>query len=250
MFVILKYSNNETSIFDIVYSNDDNLAYNVMTNYAVKEMESLKLAPPIKYTKYVTFYINSKEGTVELIKKYKKIHPGMLFNSSEYITETVFKLSFLPFNNYNSINSIEATSDFNFNLNKEIQTRLFKQLNEEQSVDVFNKILNSLSSKKQWNNNEIINLVSDITYEYKTNKISDIIQNMKRYGDYPLPYFKNKTQEDDLIINKSTDSSCLKLYNPTSNIIWNTSPNNWFSKISQTDSVLYNTDNYKKNKFE
>lgn len=235
MFVILKNTN---EIYDIIYSNNESLAYNSMTNHAVQEMESLKMSPALKNTKYITYYINSTERTVELMKKYKLIYKGMIYNSSEYITETVFKMTFLPFNNYNSVNSIEPTSDFNFNLNKEIHTRLFKQLDTEQATEVFNKLLGSFCSKKTWNNHEIMNLITDITYEYKTNKISDIIQNMKRYGEYPLPYFKES---------KTRNESQLPYINtiPTSSIDWNNSKitsffdnnsTNWFT-TSLTDST-------------
>jgi hypothetical protein len=189
MFIILKTDKSqETSIHDLIYSSDDTLAYNSMNSYAVTQMESLKLSPARKYTKYNNYFVKSTNKSVQLLHKYKQIHPGVIYNTSEYITETLFTLNYLPFDNYNSINSVEPSSEFTFQLNKEIQLRLFKQLNIEQTQSILEKLINGFSTKKYWNNNEIMNLFTDITYEYKISKIESIIKTMKRYGEYPMPY--------------------------------------------------------------
>lgn len=195
MFVILKTErssaaeNDITTVLDLIFSNNDTLAYNSMNSHAVTEMEALTMTPAKKYTKYNTYFVESTDKEVKLLHKFKRIHPGMIYNTSEYITETVFTLKFMNYDNYNSINSIEPSSEFAFQLNKEIQIRLFKQLDIDQTQTVLEKLINSFSSKRHWNNSEIMNLFTDITYKYKTSKIDSIIKNMKRYGEYPMPYY-------------------------------------------------------------
>jgi hypothetical protein len=119
MYIILRQAPSEIDkILNIFYSSDITPIRNWVKEYINEEIESYKYAPNNSNIKNVFYELNDGEFCFQLLKHYKKINKGYVYNSSEKMTDIIYSISILEFDS-NHCKHLE-TSDMWRNVNQEV----------------------------------------------------------------------------------------------------------------------------------
>lgn len=131
------------------------------------------------YKRQGTYEINDAETNFQLIKLYKKISKGYIYNSSEKLSEIIYKISILEFDD-NLISALnnEKWSD----INNEINNRVLKQLDQNSLYQIIIELESKIRTKSTWNRTEYVGLVSETIQKFKKSLYSTVAKRMKRFG--------------------------------------------------------------------
>ena len=77
------------TVLNVFYGENDTFIENWINVYLEQEMESLKLAPCDKNVKKdsINYFVEMKDGVYFLVKTFKVILKGYIYNSSEKVSE-------------------------------------------------------------------------------------------------------------------------------------------------------------------
>ena len=127
----------------------------------------------------LTYEINDAETNFQLIKLYKKISKGYIYNSSEKLSEIMYKIYILEFNECSTpaLNN-EKWSD----INNEINNRVLKQLDQNSLYQIIIELESKIRTKSTWNRTEYVGLVSETIQKFKKSLYSTVAKRMKRFG--------------------------------------------------------------------
>jgi predicted DNA binding protein len=185
MYIIIKTVDNKDQVLNILYGTDSTPVSAWVLEYLEQQVQSLKLTPISENIKNISYNVKNIDGfNFELIKNYKKVNRGYVYNSSEKLNETLQKIKILQYNetHIESLNSVQFGTDLWANLNEEINNRVIKQLDKDTMFQVFQKIQNTIKRKRNWTNIEFTALVVDIVRDFKKELYSSIAKKMKRFG--------------------------------------------------------------------
>jgi hypothetical protein len=196
MYIILKQSSREgenDEILNMFYCSNQTIIRNwikeCIRNDIITRKENDKCQD-------VTYEINDAETNFQLIKLYKKISKGYIYNSSEKLSEIIYKISILEFDN----NLKTFTEDFDkrqgaalnnekwSDINNEINNRVLKQLDQNSLYQIMIELESKIRTKSTWNRTEYVGLVSETIQKFKKSLYSTIAKRMKRFGKANL-YF-------------------------------------------------------------
>lgn len=130
MLIIIKSNNNDNTqeVLNVMPHNEIKIAEAWMGSYMTKEMQSLSYAPVTKNTKYVSYMITEQlvNDSLEmtLMKRYKRIHTGYIYNSGEWIEESLFTLQYLLFTPKNEQSKTKEWQELNTDINKSVLSQL------------------------------------------------------------------------------------------------------------------------------
>jgi len=205
MYIILKQTNEEESIINVMYGDDDSFVRKWVTMYLNEEIESLNQSPCPKNCKDIEYEIHSDNNKFSLIKKYIKCKVGFIYNSSERVQEILYTIRFLSYDNTNSILDAQSSPLWK-DINTEINNRVLKQLDKQSLYQVMMKIQNALGTKKTWNREEYTNVVCEVIKNFKKELYSSIAKKMKRFGkkkaSVPSSFVYNTCKLEAYIKNK------------------------------------------------
>lgn len=207
MHIILKTSSEKTEVINIFYGDDINLINNWIKEHINDSIESLKLAPLNKDVRLLSYETVENQNKFELIKRFKKINPGYIYNSSERLTETVYTITYLEYNGINKFNTEQYVLKDNnkwADINTEINNRVLKQLDKESLYQILTKIQGSIKLKSHWNYTEYTSLVSETLKAFKKELYSSIAKRLKRFGKK-----QNNYKEFTFSSEQSYGTSCL-----------------------------------------
>lgn len=198
MFIILKQSPLENDeILNVFYCDDLTIIRNWVKDCISDDIVSYRYAPVQKYIKYVTYELNDGDNNFELLKKYKRINPGYVYNSSELITEVVYTITILEFDSNKPVRNLESSEMWK-NINSEVNNRVLKQLDKDSLLQVFCNIQEKISKKRDWNRTEFIGVLSETLRNFRKDLYSSIAKRLKRFGRRQSLY---KRKNNDIIIN-------------------------------------------------
>lgn len=182
MFTILKITNiSDLDILNVVYGNDISLAYSWITDTLSNEIKSLSLIPPNTDELDINYIVEfDNDSSYTLIKRYKKVKPGYLFNSYSTKNLELYKIKILKFSNINLQNCKQSIL-YN-NLNNEINNRVLNSLDKESLFQIFTLVQNIITSKESWNYTEYNSILSDVLHSFKREFYSSIAKRARRYG--------------------------------------------------------------------
>lgn len=186
MFIILKHSNqyspiNDNNILNVFYSKDLTIIRNWIKDYIKQDIESYNYTPIEKDIKSLTYELNDGEHNFELLKKYKRINRGYIYNSSEYITDILYSITILKFDSDKNIQNMEATNMWK-SINNEINNRVLKQLDKDSLLQILTVIQDKIHTKNKWNKTEFISIVSDTLKEFKKDLYNVISKRVKKFN--------------------------------------------------------------------
>jgi hypothetical protein len=211
MYIIIKTIENKDQVLNILYGTDSTPVSAWVLEYLEQQVQSLKMTPYQENIKYISYSVKNIDGfNFELLKSYKKVNKGYVYNSSEKITEILQKIKILEYNenHVDSLHSVQFGTDMWSNLNEEINNRVLKQLDKESFYQIFQKIQNSIKRKRTWTNIEFTALVIDVVKDFKKELYSSIAKRMKRFGKrqniynylstVPESTFQNEVHENNV----------------------------------------------------
>lgn len=201
MFIIIKQCYSNSEVLDIFYCDNITLIRNWIKEYINIDIVSYSYTPIEKNIRDIEYEIKDNQDSFELLKKYKSINKGYIYNSSEYITESIYSIRIYNFDKNKN------TKDYNINLgsnmwgdiNKEINNRVLKQLEKDCLLEIFNTIQEKINTRISWNNTEFINLISETIKHFKTNLYKSISKRIKQTNKKNNLYKKNRQNKFNII---------------------------------------------------
>lgn len=108
MHIIIRHdlSTRTDSVLNILYGEDYQYAENWINTYINEEIESLKITPnniPLLKDNTTTYTIKEDDNQKILVKNYKKLKEGYLYNSNQKYSDKLFSIRLLDFDESNSL---------------------------------------------------------------------------------------------------------------------------------------------------
>lgn len=187
-------------VVNTIYDNPDTLEYieKWLSNYMNQEIKSLLYIPIRQDESSISYEIEENDGgrVFSLIKKYKRIEKGYLYNRNIDVYEKLFDIKVIEDEELSS-NLSKNIVDMNDErtlivINDEVNQRVIKTLEREALQVYLNDMRNSIKSKKIWNTDELLHLESQMLRQIKkklTNKIKKTV--IKEFSDLNADNKKN-----------------------------------------------------------
>jgi|LakMenEpi03Aug12_release.lakeMendotaPanAssembly.Ray.scaffolds.fasta_scaffold00606_36 hypothetical protein len=205
MFIIVKHNNHFPSendeVLNIFYTVDLTHIRDWIKEYINQDIISYSYSPIEEDLKYLTYELNDGEHNFQLLKKYKRISRGYIYNSSERITDVLYSISILEFDSEKKTTPLQGSHMWK-SVNVEINNRILKSLDKDSILTIFNVVQDKIHSKNNWNKTEFISVVSDTLKEYKGAVYKSISKRLKRFNKRKNSY---KQRPDHIIINVDVD---------------------------------------------
>lgn len=186
------FATNTENILNILYGEDLEYTQKWINTYINNEIESLKMTPNNNPLIKIDTIIYIVENNV-VVKNYKKIKEGYIYNATQKYSDKLFSIRFLNFDE--SVSQINGEESFLSNISKnieinalkesivcEINHRVLKQLDQPSLYQIFLKFEAAIKTKAHWSSTELINLESESIKSFKKQLYSNIAKRLKRYG--------------------------------------------------------------------
>jgi hypothetical protein len=185
MQIIIKKNliSNTEEILNILYGENDSYVESWINSYFEQEIESLKLAPCEENIKSDTldYFIEIEDNIYYLVKKYKVILKGYIYNSSEKISNKIFSIRCLSYNNIDPLlNKVNSQPMWN-SINSEVTRRIMRQVDKDTLYQINMKFDGAIKTKETWNSTELVMLNNEITRTHKKELYSSIVKKMKKF---------------------------------------------------------------------
>jgi hypothetical protein len=178
--ILLSKPDDYNEILNMFYCSNETLVRNWIRDWIKEDIISKKESESGKGGD-VTYEINDAETNFQLIKLYKKIHKGYIYNSSEKLSEIVYKISILEFDR-GTLCTQTLQNDKWSDINNEINNRVLKRLDKNSLYQIIIEIQSKIKTKSTWSRTEYTSLVSETIKNFKKSLYSTIAKRMKRFG--------------------------------------------------------------------
>lgn len=206
MFIVVKYNNHDDEVLNIFYTDNLMSIRDWIKEYINQDIISYSYSPIEKNMKCLTYELNDGEHNFQLLKKYKRINQGYIYNSSERITDVLYSISILEFNSEKKTTQLQGSNMWK-NVNVEINNRMLKRLDKDSILTIFNVIQDKIHTKHNWNKTEFVSVVSDTLKEYKKEMYKSISKRIKQLNKHKNSY----KQHVDVITEKDNQVSSCRL---------------------------------------
>lgn len=183
MQIIIKKDllSNSEEVINIFYGENDSYIENWITTYFDQEIDSLKMTNLNVNSESLDYFVEIRDNTYYLIKKYKVILKGYIYNSSEKISDNLFSIRCLSYNNTEPLlNKIQTQPLWN-GINSEVTHRVMKQVDKDTLYQMNIKFEGAIKTKDTWNSTELVMLQNEITRTHKKELYSSIVKKMKKF---------------------------------------------------------------------
>jgi len=191
MHIILKQSSKEgenDEILNMFYCSNQTIIRNWIKEFIRNDIITRKENDKQINDKInLTYEINDAETNFQLIKLYKKISKGYIYNSSEKLSEIIYKISILEFENL-SLSTPALNNEKWSDINNEINNRVLKQLDQNSLYQIIIELESKIRTKSTWNRTEYVGLVSETIQKFKKSLYSTVAKRMKRFGKAKQPF--------------------------------------------------------------
>jgi hypothetical protein len=185
MQIILKtdLKTNNEEIVNILYGENPSYINNWVNNYFEQEICSLKMAPyENEFIKKdsLDYFVEIENGMYYLVKKYKRVLKGYLYNSFDKISERLYSVRVMTYENTEQFLD-EQPCDMLWNgINMEIIHRVMKQIDKESLFQLNMKFESAIKTKQHWTSTELIMLQCELIKTHKKNLYSSVVKKIKK----------------------------------------------------------------------
>lgn len=184
MYIVLKTAPSDNDeIVNVFYCEDLTVIRNWVRQYIETDIKSLEFCPVTQGLRNITYELNDACKNIELIRKYKRVSKGYIYNSSERIVDVIYSISILEFDsdkcNDKCVTGLVSSNNWE-NFNTEINKRVLRQLDKQSLFQVFMKLQQRINTKTHWNKTEYTALVTETVKNFKKQLYSSITKKMKR----------------------------------------------------------------------
>jgi hypothetical protein len=185
MQIIIKKDllSNFEKVINIFYGENDSYIENWINTYFDEEINRLKMTPCKGNINYETldYFVEIKDNIYYLIKKYKVILRGYIYNSSEKVSDKLFSIHCLSYNNIDTPLTQTHTQPLWNAINSEVTHRVMKQVDKDTLYQMNMKFQGAIKTKDMWNSTELVMLQNEITRTHKKELYSSIVKKMKKF---------------------------------------------------------------------
>jgi len=135
------------------------------------------------------FFVEIESGIYYLVKKRLVIIKGYLFNTSEQITEKLFSIRYLKFDETKEKELLKTLSD-NIKLNElsdlypeiqcDINHKVLSGIDRESLYEIYCAFEGAIRTKETWNTTELVILQNKVTRDFKKDLYSTIVKKSKK----------------------------------------------------------------------
>ena len=192
MYIVLKTAPSDNDeIVNVFYCEDLTVIRNWVRQYIESDIKSLEYCPVTQGLKNITYELNDAGKNIELIKQYKRVSKGYIYNSSERIADVLYSISILEFDsdkcsdkcndkcNDKCVTGLVSSNNWE-NFNTEINKRVLRQLDKQSLFQVVMKLQQRINTKTHWNKTEYTALVTETVKSFKKQLYISITKKMKR----------------------------------------------------------------------
>lgn len=185
MQIIIKKDllSNTEEVVNIFYGENDTYIENWINAYFDQEIDGLKMTPcegDIKPDS-LDYFVEIKDNIYYLIKKYKMVLKGYIYNSSEKVSQTLFSIRCLSYNNIDSLlNKVQSQPLWN-GINSEVTHRVMRQVDKDTLYQINMKFEGAIKTRENWSSTELVMLQNEITRTHKKELYSSIVKKMKKF---------------------------------------------------------------------
>ena len=203
MQIIIKqdFISNTEDVINIFYGENTEYVENWINTYFEQEMESLKMMPCEGNIKYdsLDYFVEMENNMYYLVKKYKHVLKGYIYNTSEKISEKLYSIRCLTFDNVNVVlDKVNKDSLWN-GINSEITHRVMRQVDQDSLYRINLNFEAAIKTKDNWNSTELIMMRNEITKNYKKELYSSIVKKMKKFEKKQKKISPNTNQQQHVI---------------------------------------------------
>lgn len=175
---------NTEDVINIFYGENNDYVADWINTYFEQEIESLKMMPCEENIRpdSLDYFVEMENNMFYLVKKYKQILKGYVYNTYEKILEKLYSIRYLTFDNVNVIlDKVKESSSLWNGINSEITHRVMRQVDQESLYRINLNFEAAIKTKENWNCKELIMMRNEITKNYKKELYSSIVKKMKRF---------------------------------------------------------------------
>lgn len=135
------------------------------------------------------FFVEIEEGIYYLVKKTNIIVKGYIFNTHQQITEKLFSVRYLKFDDNKEKALLKTLSD-NINLKElnglfpeitnDINHKVLECIDRESLYEIYCAFEGAIRTKETWNTTELVILQNKVTREFKKDLYSTIVKKSKK----------------------------------------------------------------------
>jgi hypothetical protein len=186
MQIIIKqdFISNTEDVINIFYGENNEYVADWINAYFEQEIESLKMMPCEDNIRpdSLDYFVEMENNMFYLVKKYKQILKGYIYNTSEKISEKLYSIRYLTFDNVNVVlDKVNESSSLWNGINSEITHRVMRQVDQDSLYRINLNFEAAIKTKENWNSTELIMMRNEITKTYKKELYSSIVKKMKRF---------------------------------------------------------------------
>jgi len=186
MQIIIKtdLNTNREEVINVIYGENSVYVNNWINSFFEKEISSLKMSPnDNKFIQHdsLDYFVEIENNIYYLVKKYKLISKGYIYNSYEKKAERLYSIKVINYENIENIVLNETPCETLWNdINLEIIHRIMKQIDKDSLLQLNLKFESAIKTKKQWSSTEIIMLQYELIKTHKKELYSSIVKKMKK----------------------------------------------------------------------
>lgn len=186
MYIVISKEQSKEKVLNILYTDDSSDIRKYIMDYLKEKTNSLLMTPIENGIKKLEYSIEEKDERYTLIKSYKKVLPGYVYNTSTKIREIIIEIRSISYDGGVEYNP-KAYDALYTEINGEINKRVLKQLDQESLYQIITKIQENINIKNEWTKKEYTSMTNEIIKNFKKELYSSIAKKLKRYGNYGLP---------------------------------------------------------------
>lgn len=185
MQIIIKKDllSNSEEVVNVFYGENDTYIENWINSYFDHEIEGLKMTPCEGNIKSdsLDYFVEIEDSVYYLVKKYKVVLKGYIYNSSEKVSQRLFSIRCLSYDNIDPLlNKIQSQPLWN-GINTEVTHRVMRQVDKDTLYQINMKFEGAIKTKDTWNSTELVMLQNEITRTHKKELYSSIVKKMKKF---------------------------------------------------------------------
>jgi len=196
MYIISKTHYDGTEEIINIIHDDENAVCQWIKEYLEAEKTSLQMCPVEKGIKNIEYMVESQSNSHNnvlqhtLVKEYKQIAKGYVYNSYHPQRQVVCTVKALIFSGINNLT--HSKGNLWNNVNEEINSRVIKQMDHASLCQLWNTVNQQLDTKETWNKQEFTFMVSHALKDFRKELFSSIAKKMRKFGKsaVPLPIAK------------------------------------------------------------
>lgn len=185
MQIIIKKDllSNSEKVINIFYGENDSYIENWINTYFDEEIDVLKMTPCEGHInpESLDYFVEIEDNIYYLMKKYKVILRGYIYNSSEKVSDKLFSIRCLSYNNIDSLLTKIPTQPLWNGINSEVTHRVMRQVDKDTLYQMNMKFEGAIKTKDTWNSTELVMLQNEITRTHKKELYSSIVKKMKKF---------------------------------------------------------------------